>query len=93
MCLEGVLNATVSRHFPGRSEERTYKCNHVELFGAFAVWKSEEERLRCGRTALACVPFCWYGATHRAVERTLFRITALHSHSVFFVCLATETTI
>lgn len=38
------LNATVSRHFPGLSEQITYKCNHVELFRAFAVWKSEEKK-------------------------------------------------
>lgn len=38
------LNVTVSRHFPGLSEQITYKCNHVGLFRTFAVWKSEEKK-------------------------------------------------
>lgn len=38
------LNAPVSRHFSSLSEQLTYKCNHVELFGAFTVWKSEEKK-------------------------------------------------
>lgn len=63
---ERCLNAPVSRHFSSLSEQLTYKCNHVELFGAFTVWKSEEKKNGSDMTVQRWREF--HSANRRPVE-------------------------